>query len=502
MAFSLRRPPRLSTKHDAYAYQLEAVLAVKDLPYAAIFHEQGLGKTKIAIDLVLYWLQDDALDTVFVVTKKTLVPNWVREIRMHSFLTPRILASDRRQNSIALNSPVLLYVLNYEVVLANRSLIRDFLGTCRVGAILDESQKIKNPASSLAQCFHALARRFQRRLIVTGTPAANRPYDLWSQIRFLDNGASLGGSFRDFKRSLDLPRKGASVSDYAQRLDELFRRIGPFAVRETKMTAGIELPGKTVHSHKVAMGCRQAEIYTSYRDRLGHERVDSTESFFDDADVVLKRLLRLVQCASNPMLVSDTYSEVPAKYIRLQSLLEEIGLQSTKVVVWTQFVANAVWLGKQLAAHQPALVHGRLSVRDRTRALDEFRDRSSCRILVATPGAAKEGLTLTMANHTVFYDRGFSLDDYIQAQDRIHRISQSKHCYVHNLIARDTIDEWVDALLYAKYQAAQLAQGDIGREEFGQHFVRDLSERLTKVLAGDALAVRGDGETTRRRGIR
>ena len=43
--------------HDAFPYQREAFLAIKDLPYSAIFHEQGLGKTKIAIDLLLYWLE-------------------------------------------------------------------------------------------------------------------------------------------------------------------------------------------------------------------------------------------------------------------------------------------------------------------------------------------------------------------------------------------------------------------------------------------------------------
>ena len=30
---------------DAFPYQREAVEAIKDLPYSAIFHEQGLGKT-------------------------------------------------------------------------------------------------------------------------------------------------------------------------------------------------------------------------------------------------------------------------------------------------------------------------------------------------------------------------------------------------------------------------------------------------------------------------
>lgn len=37
---------RLDAKHAAFAYQVQAVEAVKALPYAALFHEQGLGKTK------------------------------------------------------------------------------------------------------------------------------------------------------------------------------------------------------------------------------------------------------------------------------------------------------------------------------------------------------------------------------------------------------------------------------------------------------------------------
>lgn len=49
-------------KYDAFPYQKEAIEAVKDLEYAAIFHEQGLGKTKIAIDLILYWLKNTSID--------------------------------------------------------------------------------------------------------------------------------------------------------------------------------------------------------------------------------------------------------------------------------------------------------------------------------------------------------------------------------------------------------------------------------------------------------
>ena len=157
MAFILRKAPKLSTKHEGYPYQLDAVRAVKSLSYAAVFHEQGLGKTKIAIDLMLLWLSEDVVDTVFVVTKKTLVQNWCDELASHCHVTPRVLSDNRRDNSIALNSPVLIYIMNYEVISSNLDLIRDFLRTCRAAAILDESQKIKNPDARLSKCFHSIA---------------------------------------------------------------------------------------------------------------------------------------------------------------------------------------------------------------------------------------------------------------------------------------------------------------------------------------------------------
>ena len=64
-------------RDNAFPYQFEAVETIKDMPYSAIFHEQGLGKTKIAIDLLLYWLEYKDVDTVMIVTKKQLVKNWV-----------------------------------------------------------------------------------------------------------------------------------------------------------------------------------------------------------------------------------------------------------------------------------------------------------------------------------------------------------------------------------------------------------------------------------------
>src|ERR1019366_1003145 len=114
--------------------------------------------------------------------------------------------------------------------------------------------------------------------------------------------------------------------------------------------------------------------------------------------------------------------------------------------VWTSFTKNVDWLAKEFTMHGAVRVHGKLSYEERGRSIRLFKNDSDTKILVATPASAKEGLTLTSANNAIFYDRSFSLDDYLQAQDRIHRISQLKDCSVVNLIASESVDEWVDVL--------------------------------------------------------
>ena len=381
---------------------------------------------------------------------------------------------------------MLVYVLNYEVIATNFELIRDFLPTCRVGSVLDESQKIKNPETRLAKCFHSLSSQFARRVIMTGTPSANRPYDIWSQIKFLDNGVALGTSFDTFREIHDLPESGAAaqMSDYALRLATIMEGIRSFSVRETKGTAGIRLPTKTILTHCVDLAPRQADMYRSYRDQLAWELRDELENLIEDnAEAILKRLLRLVQCASNPGLIDKAYTECPGKFPKLSALLDAASASGDKLVVWTRFIENVEWLASRLAKHGPQKVHGSMPIRDRNAAIAAFKAEPKCRVLIATPGAAKEGLTLTVANHAIFYDRGFGLDDYLQAQDRIHRISQDKECFVHNLMASNTIDEWVDGLLNAKHRAAQLAQGDIAPDDFKATFAGSLKESLAGILA-------------------
>ena len=455
-----------TAKHHPFAYQLNAVEEVKNLDYAGLFHEQGLGKTKIALDLALFWLENKIVDSTLIITKKGLINNWKNEIEAHTHVPYAELDGRKSTMSRVLNRPYRIYLTHYESIVKNKNILSLFLKTRRVGTVLDEAHYMKNPDGKIANTLFSMSTGFSKRVIMTGTPIANRPYDIWSQIYFLDQGKALGSNFKQFKSEYDLP-KGINLdvddddipSNYREALKAIHHKIGSFTVRETKRTAKITLPNKTLLNYVVEMKDVQLEMYQRFKREIRVSIARDGNITPDNIENVLKRMLRLIQVASNPILVDESYEQTPCKYFEVEKILKRLS-NSQKVIVWTNFIQNADWLADILSPHGTTKIHGKLDMLARNRAIDKFKQDPSCKVLIATPGAAKEGLTLTVANLAIFYDRNFSLNDWLQAQDRIHRISQEHECEVIHLLAENTIDEWIDALLKFKNTCAMYAQGD------------------------------------------
>lgn len=484
--FRLKNEPRLDAKKDAFDYQREAVEFVAAREYSAIFHEQGLGKTKIAIDVALQWLTEKEVDTVLVITKKSLIANWTREFAYHSHLIPAVLTENSRSNYYVFTTPARLVLGHFEVAKKELARLQIWLKSRRVAVFLDEAVRIKNPDAEVTKAFFTLRPLFARRVIMTGTPVANRPFDIWAPIYFLDGGLALGKEFSTFERetnlSRDLHRDSDKFARFQQKLEDVHARLGEIAVRETKDGGRVSLPRKEFNRVLTDWEPVQASLYRQVKEELRVAIMKDGVLQDDRQDSVLKRLLRLVQIASNPALVDESYEEEPGKFPKLYDLLTDITRQGEKAIVWTSFNENCDWLQKRLSGFGALAVHGRLPMERRNSAVKWFMENASDQVLIATPGAAKEGLTLTVSNHVIFYDRSYSLDDYLQAQDRIHRVSQSKTCYVYNLIMRDSIDEWIDALLDEKRFAAQLTQGDISRDDYAQRATLSFYEILDGIL--------------------
>ena len=89
----------------AHGYQEAAVRRLRDLEYAGIFHEQGLGKTKIGLSIALHWLRNAVVDTILIVTKKLIIPTWLSEIEKHTKLVGVQLGPNFAGAALSLTGP-------------------------------------------------------------------------------------------------------------------------------------------------------------------------------------------------------------------------------------------------------------------------------------------------------------------------------------------------------------------------------------------------------------
>lgn len=460
-----------SPKTEPLKHQIEAIEFMRGKKNVPLFDEQGLGKSKIVIDALCCDLQDNVLDSVLIICKKGLLETWQREVSKHSHLQSTVLGGSKKSRGRSFMHFNHFYLVGYETFLSELDRIERFLRLRRFALVLDESQKIKNPDSKVTHAIFQIKDSTVKRIIITGTPIANKPEDLWSQFYFLDGGKTLGSDFATFRKTFGISLQGQEVlKKYEPKIAVLRERVAKVAMRRTKDI--LELPEKVYRDEPIMLSSSQRHMYETAKTDLLLEIKDANgRTIAEKIDNYLVKLLRLTQIASNPALLDDTYVETPAKFLVLDRILQEITAAGEKAIVWTSFRQNIRSLRRRYKEYGTLMIFGDITIGDRTKAVEKFMVEDRNKILVANPSAAKEGLTLTSANHAIYLDRTFKMDDYIQSQDRIHRIGQAKRCNIVRLIAKDTIDEYTDEILEKKYLIAQYAMGDTGNIKTDRAFL-------------------------------
>jgi len=423
---------------------------------AALFDEQGLGKSRQLIDAVAQNIREGVLDGALIVCPNTIKTTWGEEIEQHSSLRYAVFGAGRKARRMAFRSlRATFYVINYEAVAAELPSLRALLRFKRIALVLDESHRIKTPTARVTRAVHSLRSDAAKRYIMTGTPVANKPEDLWSQYFFLDDGISLGPSFDAFRARFCTGEGGYTL------VGELRERLSSLSLRREK-EGTVQLPPKTFTRVSVALVGEQLRMYEEMRNELALWIRDlSGTEILARADNILTRLVRLAQLASNPALIDLQYKETPAKFAALDELLPAyLRGASDKVIIWTSFVGNIPTLQERFAEYRPVSLYGEMDGKSRDAAVSAFKRDSGVRLLIANPAAAREGLTLTQARTAIYIDRTFNLVDFLQSQDRIHRLSQKKPCEILLLTAERTIDEFIDFSISQKHRLARYTQRD------------------------------------------
>ncbi|NBO36789.1 hypothetical protein EBU91_04565 [bacterium] len=188
---------------------------------------------------------------------------------------------------------------------------------------------------------------------------------------------------------------------------------------------------------------------------MGHLEVDSNKK---NEECLLKKYLRLIQFCSCPKILFPHLQGPFPKDFYVFKEIENANKLKEPIIIWTAFNETSFYLQSILKKHYPNLkvflVNGRTPLQKRNFEISNFK-RSPFSVLIATIGTCKEGLNLQNASRAVFVDSSYKLDDFLQAQDRIHRLFQKKKCKVFQLLYNNSIEIWINRLLKAKEHLAK-----------------------------------------------
>lgn len=105
-------------------------------------------------------------------------------------------------------------------------------------------------------------------------------------------------------------------------------------------------------------------------------------------------------------------------------------------------------------------IDGRTSINDRQPLIDQFRDDKTITVFLLTTKAGGTGLNLMAANKVIIFDGSFNPQDDVQAENRAHRVGQTRDVEVVRLVTKNTIEEQILRLGESKLALDRGVAGD------------------------------------------
>ena len=132
---------------------------------------------------------------------------------------------------------------------------------------------------------------------------------------------------------------------------------------------------------------------------------------------------------------------------------------------------------------QAVVLTGRTPSDQRQGLVDRFQNDPHVRVFVANILAGGVGVTLTAATQVVFNDLDWVPANHWQAEDRAYRIGQTQTVNVTYVVARDTIDDFVQAVLQTKSDLVSAVVDGTALAEGDSESVLDALERAVRALS-------------------
>lgn len=454
-------------------FQIIALRYIYSVGGGGLLLEPGMGKTKIVLDFTSLM----GFDKVLIVCPKPLQFVWEEERKLHRpdksmyVVTTTDWATEKEgiyNNQIS--------VINY-----NKAVIfADELVKVGFNLIAIDEALIKDPGSQRTKSITWMGYRIEHKLLMSGTLINNSPLEVFAPTRFMEP-ALTGTSYGNFRDEYAVTRKDPVNAN--NRLIVGFRKIPEMksilesvSIVMTK-EEWLKLPPKKFIDITAMMSDEQRDVY----DRLSRNYITTLNGETVEVDNVLVMLTKLIQISNGFLYVSydDSIEELTEEkspkrkkktrntlFFKEQPKLDVLTdlvtgqLKNRRGIIWFNMSAEYELISNRLKRDGITFIDIRGGEKNVGDKIKLFNSDPRYSWLVCQAKSVNYGVTVLGKDYDeaefqipigiipevytqIFYSLNFSLEVYLQQQDRIHRIGQEHECEYYRIIANTAADRGV-----------------------------------------------------------
>ncbi|XP_036835260.1 SWI/SNF-related matrix-associated actin-dependent regulator of chromatin subfamily A containing DEAD/H box 1A isoform X2 [Oncorhynchus mykiss] len=538
---SMTQPSILNRKLKLKPYQLiglKWLLLLHQHKLSGILaDEMGLGKTIQAIAFLARLYQDGIKGPHLITVPSSTLDNWVRELKLWcpslkvlvyygSMEDRQYLRHDILNNRVDFH----IIVSTYNLAIGNDSDRSLFRKLKLKYAVFDEGHMLKNMKSLRYR--HLMAINAEHRLLLTGTPVQNNLLELMSLLNFI-MPSMFSSSTTQIAKMFSMKSHEEQSRFERDRIAQAKLIMKPFILRRVKSEVLKLLPAKEEKLVFCPMSEKQQQLYQTmvgmfkksaigekrelcnvmmqlrkmanhpllHRQYYTTERLEAMSSLMlkepthFDADPVLIQEDMAVMSDFELHRLCQQYSSLDkyqlgkdllldsGKFHLLQTLLATLKTKGDRVVLFSQFtmMLDILEILLKHLGHRYIRLDGSTPLADRIVLIDDYNTDPEIFVFLLSTRAGGLGINLTSANVVIMHDIDCNPYNDKQAEDRCHRLGQTRTVQVIKLIQKDTIE---GCMLQLGQKKLKLEQAMTAAEEGDEGTIPEDMASLLKASLG------------------
>ncbi|RKO92339.1 SNF2 family N-terminal domain-containing protein [Blyttiomyces helicus] len=419
--------------------------------------EMGLGKTIQTLSLITYLIEKKKQNGPFLVlVPMSTLSNWVNEFEKWAPSVTKIVykgipAARKLLANQVRSGNFNALITTFEMIIQDKAILSKVNW---VHLIIDEGHRMKNKNSKLSNTIYQYYKT-RYRLILTGTPLQNNLPELWSLLNFVlpkifDSVSSFEEWFARPFASTGQEKVDLNEEESLLIIRRLHKVLRPFLLRRLKKDVESQLPDKIEN----VIYCPMTTLQKLMNDRLKTKKTAGFGQGKNKAAALNNLMMQLRKM--NPLSITDrNLYRVSGKMELLDRILPKYFATKHRVLMFFQMTAvmNIFEDYLNLRGWRYLRLDGQTKSEDRTDMLHQFNGKNAAGeplgfddlpfIFLLSTRAGGLGLNLQTADTVIIFDSDWNPHQDLQAQDRAHRIGQTKEVRILRLITEKSVEEHI-----------------------------------------------------------